>query len=80
MTRTYTICVCPECADGPLVFDPAGIDAAEGMEPRAVCSRGHVVLSGAARALQVVSVREMPCFCGTANASRCPRHVDPVAA
>jgi hypothetical protein len=22
--------------------------------------------------------QEMPCFCGTKNAKRCPRHVDPV--
>ena len=75
--RTYTILVCPKCGDGPLLWDPEGIDRAEGMSPRAWCVRDHLVLFDQARRLEVMPRLDL-CLCGTQNASRCPLHVNPV--
>lgn len=54
-TQTYTIPVCPKCLHGPLVFDPDGLDAAEGMYPRAKCKCGDYVLQHEATMLSVVA-------------------------
>ena len=47
-------------------------------EHNSVVAIEHDVMVALEKAEQTPTRRDMPCFCGTRDAFRCPRHINPV--
>ena len=47
-------------------------------EHNSVLTIEHEVMLALEKVERTPKSREMPCFCGTADAYRCPRHINPV--